>query len=381
MIMTGQDELALIALIERQDAIRKKYNMTQRNRRLVEIKMEKSLIKYEKKSALVQYYCDHLHDWAIEKHDEKVAQKEAEETEAERKRKQAELNRIEANRIRRVRRELEIIEEDRVCTQGVKSIMRRAGKIESVNVQDLGVVMKPQATKVENEVVELFLKDTVNFTGFRKNGRFVSPSEMEGSGGGGGDHFNPFNLDLTSNSSRVMLLQCYGLGERGAMCLAADFIRGACPYLEVLNLAHCEIQTRGFSKLLHGLKMAKLKSITALDLRGNHLTPRALEHLREALANGVFENLTAIDLRENELGDEGAIAISRMLVSGALETIQDLHLQHNNITDIGFLSLAKLLVHLWKQKAPNLERIGMESNKISPEAKRSIDPLPSFFSM
>ena len=71
--------------------------------------MERSLVKYEKKAALVQYYCDHLHDWAIEKHDEKVHQKKAEEEEAERKRKQAELALIEANRLRRVRRVLRVL--------------------------------------------------------------------------------------------------------------------------------------------------------------------------------------------------------------------------------------------------------------------------------
>jgi hypothetical protein len=52
------------------------------------------------------------------------------------------------------------------------------------------------------------------------------------------------------------------------------------------------------------LRIGKLRSVGALDLRGNHLTPRALEYLREALSAGVFEALTAIDLRENELGDE-----------------------------------------------------------------------------
>ena len=239
--------------------------------------------------------------------------------------------------------------------------------------------MKQPATKVDSEVVELRLKDHVNFEGFKKNGRFVVPEEDKILGGN--DHFNPFTLDLTSNSSKVLVLQAYGIGERGAMCLAADLVRGACPFLEVLNLSHCEITTRGFSKILHGLKIAKLKSVTALDLRGNHLTPRALEYLREHLANGMLDSLTSLDLRENELGDEGAIALSRMFISGTLEHIQDLHLQQNNITDRGFLSLAKLMVHLWHQKAPKLERIGLELNRISPEAKRQIDPLPLFFSL
>jgi hypothetical protein len=241
-----------------------------------------------------------------------------------------------------------------------------------------GIVTKPPATKVDTEIVELRLKEHVNFEGFKKNGRFVVPEEDKTPGGN--DHFNPFTLDLTTNSSRVMVLQAYGIGERGAMCLAADFVRGACPFLEVLNLSHCEITTRGMSKVLHGLKIAKLKSVTALDLRGNHLTPRALEYLREHLASGMFDCLTSLDLRENELGDEGAIAISRMFISGALEHIQDLHLQRNGITDRGFLSLAKLMVHLWAQKAPKLERIGLELNKISAEAKRQIDQFPVFVS-
>jgi hypothetical protein len=41
---------------------------------------------------------------------------------------------------------------------------------------------------------------------------------------------------------------------------------------------------------------------------------------------------------------------------------------------------AQLLVHLWPQKAPRLQRIGLEGNRISAQAKRSIDPLPAFFS-
>ena len=52
-------------------------------------------------------------------------------------------------------------------------------------------------------------------------------------------------------TGHVSELRCKGIGERGALSLAAEFIRGTCPMVEVLDLHRCQIQTRGLGRLLY----------------------------------------------------------------------------------------------------------------------------------
>ena len=359
--------------------------------------MDRSLSKYEKKTALVKYYCDHLHDWAIEHHDEKIAQKEYEEQLLLERKNKIEMEQNELKRLQKVKKEMQIIEDDYKITQAILPIIRKVGLVNAVNVGDRVSVMKRVANKIDSAIVELRLKPNIDFTNWRKNGRkknnindamkIIEETETDDldenalTNFQSGDNFQPFNLDLTMNSMKVMVLQCYSIGERGVMFLASDFIRGACSYLEVLSLAHCYIQSRGLSKLLHGLRIAKLRSIISLDLRGNCITPRGLEYLKESFQYNIFDNLISLDLRENELGDEGATSITRMITVGCFINIQELYLQYNNITDKGFSCIAKILRHLYDVKCPHLDRLGLEGNKISPKMKKQFEPLPAFYSL
>ena len=167
----------------------------------------------------------------------------------------------------------------------------------------------------------------------------------------------------------------------GAMCLAADFVKGACPYLEVLNLSNCEIQNRGFSKILHGLKIGKIKSLINLNLKNNFLSQKSLEYLTESIKIGMFLDLKYLDLSDNELRDAGLAVIIRLILAGDFRHIIELKLQRNNITDIGFAVLVKVLRFLKIEKCPALEKICLEGNQISAKIKKQFGALPQFYSL
>ena len=192
--------------------------------------------------------------------------------------------------------------------------------------------------------------------------------------------YTPFDQDL-SKTSHVTELRCEGIGERGALSLAAELLRGATPALDLLDLSRCQIQTRGFGRLLHGIKLANLMSLRTFLLRGNDIGPRGVEYLKLTYSSGCMADLQVLDLRENELGDEGADTIMRMIILGYLRNLRQLHLQHNGIGDKGFVKLVKVLQSMQQDKMPRLQRLGMENNPISATAKRQYAPLAGYWSL
>lgn len=104
----------------------------------------------------------------------------------------------------------------------------------------------------------------------------------------------------------------------------------------------CQIHSRGFSRVLHGLRMGRVLNIQSLKVRGNSLTPSAIEYLKAgirptfleshplhylAFQNHSLRNLKEIDLRDNEIGDDGANTLAHMMIADLLQSITTLLLQ------------------------------------------------------
>jgi hypothetical protein len=113
-----------------------------------------------------------------------------------------------------------------------------------------------------------------------------------------GQRMAVFDHPDLSKTTHVITLNCRSIGERGALALAAELIRGSCPMIETLDLTRNQIQTRGLGRLLHGMRIANLMSLRECILRGNDLTARALEYLRDAFTGGCFPSLEVGEVRQ-----------------------------------------------------------------------------------
>ena len=140
----------------------------------------------------------------------------------------------------------------------------------------------------------------------------------------------------------VSTLRCRNIGERGALALAAAFIRGCTPVITMLDLTRAEVQTRGFGRILHGLRLGNVSSLKVLNARGNFITARSLEYLKMAFESDTLPGLVALDLRDNEIGDDGADTIMKMIIANYFHNIIELHLQKNGIKDLGFKKIIKV---------------------------------------
>ena len=198
----------------------------------------------------------------------------------------------------------------------------------------------------------------------------------------GRDYVTPFDQDLARDkTNQVVCLKARSIGERGALCLGAEFVRGACPQLQLLDLSRCEIKTRGLGRLLHGIRIGNLYNLRSLVLKGNHIGSRGLEYVKDVLTSGVLSELKVLDLRENELGDDGADIIMRMIVGGSFRTLSELHLQNNGITDVGFMKIFKAMQSMQERSFPMIRRLGLELNYISAKCKQECYPIPLYFSV
>lgn len=192
--------------------------------------------------------------------------------------------------------------------------------------------------------------------------------------------YTPFDTDL-SKTAHVLELKCVNIGERGALSLSAELLRGATPSLQTLDLCNCQIQTRGMGRLLHGIKLSNLLSLRFLLLRGNGIGPRGVEYLLQTLSSGGMADLSVLDFRENEIGDDGADTFMRIILLGLLKNITQLHLQRNGIGDVGFGKLVRVLQSVAAVKVPGLERLGFEGNHVTAKSKREFAPLAGYWSV
>lgn len=141
---------------------------------------------------------------------------------------------------------------------------------------------------------------------------------------------NPFDQDL-SGTGDIQVLRAVNIGEHGALCLASELTRGACPMVERLSLKGCEVHNSGCGKVLQAIKIANLMNIRYLNLRANHLTATSLDYMREVYTSGVLANVLVIDLSDNELGDDGVDALLRLILQGHLRNVEMLFLNRNSM--------------------------------------------------
>jgi Leucine Rich repeat len=191
--------------------------------------------------------------------------------------------------------------------------------------------------------------------------------------------YNPFNVNL-HELPYVEYMTCLLIGERGALSLALEFIKGATPRLMVLNLTNCRIKTRGLGRLLYGIKLGNLSSLRRLILKGNDIEPRGISLIQGVIASATFANLTSIDLRDNELGDVGLDLLMKMLAAGEVGGLNEIMLHRNGITDLGFTMFMKLIPRIKNTFFPNIVRISLDGNKITPAVKKQFKPYPNFIS-
>jgi Leucine-rich repeat (LRR) protein len=191
--------------------------------------------------------------------------------------------------------------------------------------------------------------------------------------------YNPFNVNL-QDSPFCEYLTCLSIGERGALSLASEFIRGACPRLVSLDLSNCRIKTRGLGRLLHGIKIGNLSNLRRLVLKGNDIEPRGVSFIQGVITSATFANLNSLDLRDNELGDIGLEILMKMLAAGEVGALQEVMLHRNKITDLGFTMFMKLIPRVHDAYFPNIVRISLDGNKITPAVKKQFKPYPSYIS-
>lgn len=359
------------------------------------------LAQRDEEERRMQFYCLNLQRWAVEKHDDKIRDAELKEfQQREKEQKEAEAARL-AEKARLKLLDAAMLEEDVRITQEWKEVGRRIGAIAAVNVPvKLSLVDKGGIggggdtgggfrTKKSSRLV-IGLKEDFNASLLlkRRDPNAPAPDDDGGGGGRGGrgkdknsnKPYTPFDTDL-AKTSHVLELVCTSIGERGALSLAAELLRGACSALETLDLSRCQIQTRGLGRLLHGIKLSNLISLRRLLLRGNDIGPRGLEYLKINYTTGSMQDLHVLDLRENELGDQGADCLMRMAIAGYFSNLRELRLQHNGIGDTGFVKLVKVLQSMGQDKCPNLRRIAIEHNPISATVKRQYAPLAAYWSV
>eukprot|EP01034_Spumella_vulgaris_P023951 gene23951-30235_t len=358
------------------------------------------LQRRDKEKQDMNYYCLNLKTWAQEGYEgeeqrrlEIVRKKEAKlKVEAERAAVQLKRQQIEED--------AKILAEDKRMTAEIDTMMVRYGMLEYQERDDATVeenvdnILKRKGGKKKSRAAEyerddrgggderddpthlrLSLRNDVDLLEINKTLKRNKHKRSRGKTAA-----TPFKQDLSA-TGEVTTLKAVLIKETGALSLAAEFTRGACPMLETLNLKDCQIRTEGAGMIFQGAKMANLLNIRELNLRGNFIGPKGVEYMREVCPSGVFLNLRVVDLAENELGDKGLDGILSMIVEGHFTNIVEIHLQNNSITDTGFIKLVKIMKSVADIKCPALDRLGLESNLVSAVAKRKYAPFPHYFSL
>eukprot|EP00604_Paraphysomonas_vestita_P003526 CAMPEP_0174820066 /NCGR_PEP_ID=MMETSP1107-20130205/3628_1 /TAXON_ID=36770 /ORGANISM="Paraphysomonas vestita, Strain GFlagA" /LENGTH=250 /DNA_ID=CAMNT_0016034649 /DNA_START=488 /DNA_END=1237 /DNA_ORIENTATION=+ len=236
--------------------------------------------------------------------------------------------------------DLKLLNNDIAETQSLNQMMRRAGVRPGVNAKSHQIIPEEKLETIR--VLYFKLNDDYNFNWKLKSQ--IIPTDV-----------TPFDVDLKLYRDVEVLIGS-NIGERGVLALAGEFVRGACSNITTLDLSRCQIHSRGFSRLLHGLRIGRVINLQALKLRGNSLTSSSMDYLRAAFHTNTFRNLHELDLRENELGDEGAEKIAQMIIADCFSIIRHISLQRNSITDLGVTQIVTVLKAVITKKCPNLSQ-------------------------
>jgi hypothetical protein len=339
--------------------------------------------QYDREDRIRKFYVTNLQRWAVEKHDHKIEEEELRRAailmKEQEQRKREEIRERELAKIE----DAKILEMDIEITKKIAEFGRKAGVLAGTNVFDIEADReKKEAKRKKKEAKADFRKRDNNPTLVLRLFKDVNFKEMRKNGiGADGKRMRVFDYPDMTKTRHVTTLRCEEIGERGALTLAADFIRGACPLVETLDLTRCQIQSRGLGRLLHGMKAANLMSLHCLILRQNSITPRGLLYLQESFLAGSFPALVELDIRENEWGDVGMDVIIDMIQRKCFYTVTHLRLQANGVSDVSFSKLVRVLQSTQMERMPYIESINLENNPISGRIKREFSPLPPYISI
>jgi len=330
-------------------------------------RFEDELNRRNEEARRQEFNCINMQRWAGDNYDRDM-RLAAEASEAKKKAEEkAHNDAVKAE----IARDNGVIAEDTRITQEVFRQMRIAGLAEGVNVKEKADAKDKKRKKITRQAREICvrLKEDAAHA-FKSWEPKYEQTKRQRDG-------QVFDINLVPLKF-LKKVRCSKIGEKGALCLAADFVRGACPQLVELDLSYCQIQTRGFMRLMHGIKIANLSGLTKLNVRGNDIGPRGAETLSNMLNLTIFENLAYIDLRDNELGDRGADIIIHMCLFGLLENVKEINLGNNLISDQGFEALVNVFSASQYEKCPKLQRLGLSGNHVKPETKKKLDPFPLY---
>ncbi len=382
---------------------------------------QENVVKRDIEHKRYEFNLFYLQKWAAEGHVKKEQLERDELAEAERVRIAAEEKAELDERNERREYERKVLADDVAETQKIQGMMRKTGVIagvnaplpqpsnihardmprggmknsklisssdsainsEAKNVSDwdkhkvlfssLGLKKAPPPISRKTRYLVVTLKGSVDFT--------LNPKvkgRMPWHNAGGADAtMTVFDEDLSLYRD-LEHLKCENIGERGALCLAAEFVRGACPAIQILNLNRCEMQTRGCNRLLTAIRLARLDNLHTLKLRSNSLSARVVDFFHSALDKGALSNLSTLDLRDNELGLDGAYAVTELFLSGAPKSLRILRLENNNFGNEGFAQIVNVLRSVKEVKCPLIAAIYLGNNNVSPEVVDQYAPYPPF---
>jgi len=318
----------------------------------------------------MEFNCINMQRWAGDNYDRDMEAMR----EGERQAKMAQSKAKEKAVQDEIKADSSIIKEDIAMTQELYRQMRMMGLKEGVNVKkkaDAKDKKKPKLSRQAKEIyVELKPEAADSFKKWQPKHEAVKAQREN----------NIFTVNLVSLKF-VKKMKCSRIGEKGALALAGDFVRGACPQLSELDLSYCQIQTRGFARVMHGIKIANLSGLSKLSVRGNDICPRAIDTLGMCLNLTIFENLKHLDLRDNELGDEGANKIISLALQGQLENFETIYLDNNMMHDAGFEALVIIFKAIQVEKCDKLKCISLTGNMVKPTTKAKHDPYPTYITI
>jgi len=139
------------------------------------------------------------------------------------------------------------------------------------------------------------------------------------------------------------------LGDTGVQALCDGLGRGAAPSLRALNLAINKFGPAGAEALAAALGRGAMSRLGGLGITGNPIGNQGVAALAAPLRK--MPALKTMILGRCEIGDEGVASLLDNLGKDDFKALERLHLESNKITDAG---VAKLLAALEAGGLPKL---------------------------
>jgi len=259
-----EDEMLVLKTAKRLRKVQKTLVIRNNASFVKDHKFEHEKVVRKKEMDRLEFNVLYFQKWALEnfhRHNEEAEAKRIEDIAAENKR----LKQLQA----RKKEEFGLDDESKLQadiaeTQSLHRMARKHGTRVGVNAICHQVIPEPLVETTRK--LFLRLRDDVDFS--------WKPKHMRTR-----DQLMPFTVDLRSYRD-VETLVAVNIGEIGCLALSAEFVRGSCSNVVELDMSRCQIHSRGFGRLLHGLRIGRVMNLRTLKVRGNALCPSALDFLR-----------------------------------------------------------------------------------------------------